>query len=181
MHALSPPSWQASQRRVAGRRCGPVHYVRSLRSDVLPDSPPPPPNAGKPRLQDALTLFPMSSCPRPIFPPGTLAPPAADLLAGAAVGRWTAVKVPLAAFAPTGADGGAAFRADRLTLGLCLQVRGVGVASPCCKSMHGGGGGGGSHRISSADASPVLSFCGHPAPRRPPAASSPPAPLLPAL
>ncbi|PSC71533.1 E3 ubiquitin-ligase HECW2 [Micractinium conductrix] len=48
-------------------------------------------------------------------------PPAADLLAGAAAGRWTAVKVPLAAFAPTGADGGAAFRADRLTLGLCLQ------------------------------------------------------------
>lgn len=59
---------------------------------------------------------------------------AAALLDGMAAGRWAAVKSPLAAFAPPAAaaapDAGAAdaaaagaspFRADRLTIGVCLQ------------------------------------------------------------
>lgn len=63
---------------------------------------------------------------------GGSAAAAAQVLDGMASGRWTAVKTPLAAFAPpaAAADAGAAdgaaagaspFRADRLTIGVCLQ------------------------------------------------------------
>ncbi|KAL4457715.1 hypothetical protein ABPG75_012580 [Micractinium tetrahymenae] len=44
----------------------------------------------------------------------------ADLVAAAA-GEWVAVKAPLSAFAQQQAEGDAPFKADRLTVGLCLQ------------------------------------------------------------
>lgn len=69
--------------------------------------------------------------------------PAADeALAGIAAGTWTAVKLPLADFArPDGALAGGSggsgavaagsFRADRLTIGLCLQrLDGCGQDTP---------------------------------------------------
>lgn len=45
----------------------------------------------------------------------------AEDLAAAAAGGWTPVKAPLSAFAQPQPEGEAPFKADRLTLGLCLQ------------------------------------------------------------
>lgn len=55
-----------------------------------------------------------------------------QLLVAMAAGQWTGVKVPLASFAPPhqGTDA-AVFRADRLTVGLCLQrLDGCSAATP---------------------------------------------------
>lgn len=52
-------------------------------------------------------------------------------LAAAAAGGWVPVKAPLSAFAQQQADGEAPFKADRLTVGLCLQrVEGCSAGAP---------------------------------------------------
>ncbi len=52
-------------------------------------------------------------------------------LAAAAAGGWVAVKAPLSAFAQQQAEGDAPFKADRLTVGLCLQrVEGCTAGGP---------------------------------------------------
>jgi len=66
------------------------------------------------------------------------------LLAGIAAGQWTPVKVPLAAFG----EGQPGFKADRWTLGSCLQrLEGCSSAAPaidvCLDQVRGGGREGG--------------------------------------